>query len=211
MIIWHKINNSSHLEALNELQPSFPLLPFIQGDPLTSPYSRTGCGYRIRSTSSWGAFTSGPGRNFNVSMATWSNQHPSWWFIPSLNQVQRDGRRLRVETRQVWHKNYGCYWLLVITDNYTLPLHHYPSTTRVSTICSQRIHTNNMCDWDSVILHLQAQTFAFTWTEVVPRCVRADWDPPTAPVCPASSCQLMVKAAPRPQMEQQVIYFKLSE
>lgn len=120
MIIWHKINNSSHLEALNELQPSVPLLPFIQGDPLTSPYSRTGCGYRIRSTSSWGAFTSGPGRNCNVSMATWSNQHPSWWFIPSLNQVQRDGRRLRVKTRQVWHKNYGCYWLLVITDNYTL-------------------------------------------------------------------------------------------
>lgn len=58
-----------------------------------------------------------------------------------------------------------------------------------------------------VILHLQEQTFAFTGMEVVPRCVRANWDLPTAPVCHNTSYQLTVQVACplMLRMEQQVI------
>lgn len=80
---------------------------------------------------------------------------------------------------------------------------------------SQRIHQFvTFTGILSVILHfhLQGQMFAFISMEAVHRCVKANWDSPTAPVCHSTSYQLMEKAACllMLQMEQQVIYFMLS-
>lgn len=80
-----------------EVLSSFPLFWLLQVDLLTLQYLRTDCGFLIRSTSSWVAYTSELGEGCNISMGTCFNQLPSWWFTPSLNQVQRAKKRLMIE------------------------------------------------------------------------------------------------------------------
>jgi len=54
--------------------------------------------------------------------------------------------------------------------------------------------------------HLQGPTSAFTWMEIAPRCVRANWASPTAPACRATPSQPMEEVArpPPPPVEQRV-------